>query len=254
MLEKPLCSWYPNINHMVRIGPPICICGDIHSLNSLKERSFHGPGHPRLTQVSLKEPQQHTEEQRWLVLHFRGETTHVTHPFCTFYCEAEKCTEVWRGKMVPWSLLQWQMCKITILLSWEVQDVMAYVTLLWKSSFCTCLIHSARCSLQHTSYRVCTASWTFCLVNLHHLTHGRCYQTLKGHSELHSSRTGGGAIKVSVTHSSNKRQQHQSTGCRLVCVCYGTAKRGLGRVYQLSLYFSREALTVRGATHLMAYR
>lgn len=34
-----------SINHMVRIGPPICICGDVHSLNSLKEQSFDVAGH-----------------------------------------------------------------------------------------------------------------------------------------------------------------------------------------------------------------
>lgn len=37
-----------NINHMVGMGPPICICGDIHSLNCLKEQGFDVPGHPRL--------------------------------------------------------------------------------------------------------------------------------------------------------------------------------------------------------------
>lgn len=56
---------------MVSMGPPMCICGDIHSLNSLKEQSFDVPGHPRFTQVGLEK----TTAAHWLVLHFRGEKT-----------------------------------------------------------------------------------------------------------------------------------------------------------------------------------
>jgi len=64
------------------------------------------------------------------------------------------------------------------------------------------IIQFACKSLQHIFHHVCTVSWTFCLFNLHHLTHGHSYQALNW-GQLASERH-------------NRKKQHY---CLWTCVC-----------------------------------
>ena len=87
------------------------ICGDIHSLNSLKEQSFDVSGHPRFTQVGFKKKK--NTAAHWLVLHFRGEKTeqswvYITSPFTAFSVNSRNAPERWNGFMFTVEMLEYK--------------------------------------------------------------------------------------------------------------------------------------------------
>lgn len=95
-----------NINHMVGMCPPICICGDIHSLNSLKEQGFDdSPSAPTRSCCTSEERRQSRPK------------------FNTSFLQLTAWSgEVYAGE-AKWLQEQGHIHKITILLSWGKQFI-----------------------------------------------------------------------------------------------------------------------------------
>lgn len=93
-----------SINHMLRKAPPICICGDIYSLNSLREWSFDVSGHPCLTlaHAALQ------RSEKWAELSFNASLLQLL----------AWSREVRAGEVTHFND-QCQICKILVLLPWK---------------------------------------------------------------------------------------------------------------------------------------
>lgn len=98
------CFVLASINHMVRNAPPICICRDIYSLNSWRERSFDVSGHPCLTlaHAALQ------RSEKWAELSFNASLLQLL----AWSREA-------RAGEVKHINDQYQICKISVLLPWK---------------------------------------------------------------------------------------------------------------------------------------